>query len=125
MYRYCTANSAYCAIFPSNGILLCQFFTKAHAWFVGTKLYKKNLESFVQKKGMTVRTKVGILITSTLVMGFGFFMMLRKSLTIPCVILAIVWIGHMVYFLFGIKTIPEIDLKQGSRKQEICLQEEK
>ncbi len=76
-----------------------------HDWFVGTKLYKKNLESFVQKKGMTVRTKVGIILPVTLLMGFGFFMMWRKGLAIPCVILAIVWACHMVYFLFGVKTI--------------------
>lgn len=78
---------------------------KLHDWFVGTKLYKKNLESFVQKKGMTVRTKVGIILPVTLVMGFGFFMMWRKELTAPCVLLAIVWACHMVYFLFGVKTI--------------------
>ena len=80
-----------------------------HEWFVGTKLYKKNLESFVQKKGMTVRTKVGIILPVTLVMGFGFFMMWRKALTVPCVILAIVWICHIVYFLFGVKTISGTD----------------
>ena len=82
---------------------------KLHDWFVGTKLYKKNLESFVQKKGMTVRTKVGIILPVTLVMGFGFFMMWRKALTVPCVILAIVWICHIVYFLFGVKTISGTD----------------
>ena len=27
---------------------------KLHDWFVSTKLYKKHLESFVKKKGMTV-----------------------------------------------------------------------
>lgn len=78
---------------------------KLHDWFVGTKLYKKNLESFVQKKGMTVRTKVGIILSVTLLMVFGFFMMWRKELTVPCVILAIVWVCHMVYFLFGVRTI--------------------
>lgn len=78
---------------------------KLHDWFVGTRLYKKNLESFVQKKGMTVRTKVGIILPVTLLMGFGFFMMWRKELIVPCVILAIVWVCHMVYFLFGVRTI--------------------
>lgn len=76
---------------------------KLHDWFVGTKLYKKNLESFVQKRGMTVRTKVGIILPVTLVMGIGFFMMWSKALTIPCLILAIVWICHMCIFLFGVK----------------------
>ncbi len=78
---------------------------KLHDWFVGTSLYKKNLESFVQKKGMTAKTKAGIIIPVTLLMGFGFFMMLRKGLIVPCVILGIVWVCHIVYFLFGVKTI--------------------
>ena len=46
---------------------------KLHDWFVSTKLYKKHLESFVKKKGMTVQTKVGVIIPVTLLMGFGIF----------------------------------------------------
>lgn len=79
---------------------------KLHSWFLGTKFYKKHLESFVQKKGMTVSTKAGILTSVTALMAVGFFLMLRKGLTIPCIILAVVWACHLVYFLFGVKTIP-------------------
>ena len=77
---------------------------RLHDWFVGTKLYKKNLESFVQKKGMTMKTKLGILIPVTLLMGFGFLMM--KNVPVGRVILAIVWVCHVIYFLFGVRTIP-------------------
>lgn len=80
---------------------------KLHDWFVGTKLYKKHLESFVQKKGMTCRTKISILTSVTLLMGFGFFMMARKGIWIPCIILAAVWLAHLLYFIFGVKTIKE------------------
>lgn len=78
---------------------------KLHDWFIGTKIYKKHLESFVQKKGMTWKTKTGIIIPVTFLMGFGFFMMMRKNLLVPCMILAIVWFCHMIYFIFGVKTI--------------------
>lgn len=89
---------------------------KLHDWFVGTQLYKKNLESFVQRKGMTVRTKAGILLPVTLLMGVGFLMMWRKGLTLPCGILAFIWVCHMVYFLFGVKTIRPTE--QAPEKEE-------
>ena len=78
---------------------------KLHDWFVGTKMYKKHLESFVKKKGMTVRTKATIMTSVTLLMGFGFTMMMLNAIYIPCIILAVVWICHIIYFVFGVKTI--------------------
>ena len=78
---------------------------KLHDWFVNTKMYKKHLESFVQKKGMTVRTKATIMTSVTLLMGFGFTMMMLKAIYIPCIILAVVWVCHIIYFIFGVKTI--------------------
>lgn len=78
---------------------------KLHDWFISTKMYKKHLESFVKKKGMTVRTKATIMTSVTLLMGFGFTMMMLKAIYIPCIILAVVWICHIIYFVFGVKTI--------------------
>jgi hypothetical protein len=78
---------------------------KMHDWFVNTKMYKKHLESFVQKKGMTVRTKLTIMASVTLLMGFGFTVMMLKRIYIPCIILAVVWVCHIVYFVLGVKTI--------------------
>ena len=82
---------------------------RLHDWFVNTKMYHKHLESFVQKKGMTARTKATILTSVTILMAIGFILMARKAIWVPCVILAIVWACHLVYFLFGVKTIrPEL-----------------
>ncbi|MBR0485187.1 MAG: YbaN family protein [Oscillospiraceae bacterium] len=85
---------------------------KLHDWFISTKLYKKHLKSFVEKKGMLLKTKISIITTITLLMGFGFFMMARKGIWIPCIILAVVWICHIVYFVFGVKTIKEENSEQ-------------
>lgn len=76
---------------------------RLHHWFVNTKLYKSNLESFVKGQGMTKATKIRLVITVTILMGFGFFMMFRKQLYIPCAILAVVWLGHVIYFVFRVK----------------------
>ena len=78
---------------------------KLHDWFIGTRLYKKHLESFVKKKGMTVQTKLGIIIPVTLVMGVGFFVMMRADVFVPSMILAVVWFFHIIYFVFGVRTI--------------------
>lgn len=77
---------------------------KLHTWFIGTKLYKNNLESYVKGQGMTRKTKIKVMITVTALMSFGFFMMLRKNLYVPCTILACVWLFHIVYFSWGVKT---------------------
>ena len=60
---------------------------RLHKWFIGTKLYKNNLESYVKGQGMTLYTKIKVMVTVTLLMAFGFFMMFRKDLYIPCAIL--------------------------------------
>lgn len=80
---------------------------KLHRWFVGTKLYKNNLESFVKGKGMTWAAKLRVMTTVTLLMAFGFTIMMLKALYIPCIILGCVWIFHIIYFIFGIKTLKE------------------
>lgn len=85
---------------------------KLHNWFIGTQMYKKHLESFVQKKGMTVRAKATILTSVTALMAVGFVLMLRKGIIVPCVVLAVVWVCHLVYFLFGVKTIPAAETAQ-------------
>ena len=59
----------------------------------------------MKKEGILVSTKACILTTVTILMGLGFFFMSRKGIWIPCVILAVVWTAHMIYFLFFVKTI--------------------
>lgn len=78
---------------------------KLHDWFVSTDLYKKNLDSYVKKKGMTLKTKLSILCSVTLLMAIGFIMM--KKVPVGRIILAVVWVCHVIYFVFCVKTIDE------------------
>ena len=75
---------------------------KLNNWFINTKLYKNNLESYVKGQGMSFKSKV--IITVTLLMAIGLTLMLIKGIYIPCIILAIVWVTHIVYFTFYVKT---------------------
>ena len=79
---------------------------KLHNWFVGTKLYQDNLEDFVAGRGMTKKVKVRIMVTVTLLMSVGFIVMGLKGIVTGCVVLGCVWVFHIFYFIFGIKTIP-------------------
>ena len=73
-------------------------------WFRGTKLYKNDLESFVKGQGMTRKTKIKVMITVTLLMSIGFAIMFSKEIYVPCIILGGVWLFHIIYFAFFVKT---------------------
>ena len=83
---------------------------KLHNWFIGTKLYRNNLADFVAGRGMTKSAKVRIMITVTLLMSVGFVMMGLKGIVTGCIILGCVWVIHIIYFIFGIKTIPTTEV---------------
>lgn len=77
---------------------------KLHNWFLGTRLYKKNLESYVAGRGMTRQTKIRIMVTVTLIMAVSFAFM--HQVLIGRMVLIGVWVFHVLYLLFGVKTLP-------------------
>lgn len=77
---------------------------KLDKWFRSTKLYKDNLEDYVAGRGMTKKTKIRIMVTVTLLMSIGFIMM--HAVPVGRIVLGCVWAFHILYFLFGVKTIP-------------------
>ena len=103
-------------LLPSFPFLLLAAFCFArsserlHTWFINTKLYKKNLESYVAGKGMTKATKFKILTTVTILMSIGFIMM--SAVPVGRIILAAVWLFHVIYFVWGVKTIPASEVAE-------------
>ena len=98
-------------ILPTTPLLLLAAFCfarsseKLNSWFKGTKLYKDNLETFVKGQGMTKKAKVRIMSTVTIIMAIAFMAM--KNTTIGRICLCIVWLCHIIAFVFVIKTCPE------------------
>ena len=106
----CGAIGAVVPMFPVFPFLLLAAISfgkssdRLYTWFIGTNLYKNNLESYAKGQGMTVGTKIKIMISATIIMAFGVFFMVKKQLYFPCVILGIVWICHFIYFIGIVKT---------------------
>lgn len=103
-------------ILPTVPFLLLAAFCFARSserlnnWFIGTKLYKNNLESYVKGEGMTRKTKIKIMVTVTVLMTVGFIMM--DQVLVGRIALACVWVFHILYFVFGVKTIKKENLAE-------------
>ena len=70
-------------------------------WFKNTKLYRENNI----KNGMTKQAKIRIMCSVSLLMSIGFIMMGLRGIVVGDVVVLIVWIFHMAYFTFGVKTV--------------------
>lgn len=89
-----------------SGFCFARSSEKLHKWFLGTKLYQNNLADLAAGRGMTRKAKIRIMATVTALMGIGILLMGLKGIATGCVILGCVWTFHILYFIFGIKTIP-------------------
>lgn len=79
---------------------------KLDRWFKNTRLYRDNLADYVAGRGMTWKTKIRIMVTVTVLMSIGFAMMGSRGIVTGCIVLSAVWLFHIFYFCFGVKTIP-------------------
>ncbi|WP_139652884.1 YbaN family protein [Raoultibacter phocaeensis] len=95
-------------IIPTTPFLLAAAFffarssDKLNAWFKSTALYKRVLEGYATKRSMTVKAKLAILVPVTVLLAIGF--MLMANVPVGRVVLAVVWIAHVIYFGFVVKT---------------------
>ena len=75
-----------------------------HCWFISTALYKNHLDSFVQHRSMTWRTKFSLLAFASTMLLFAMYFM--SNLWLRLFLLALMLFKYY-YFLFRIKTIRE------------------
>ena len=110
------AIGAFIPILPTVPFLLVSAFCfarsseKLNNWFKSTKLYKNNLESYVRGEGMTIKTKVKIMTTVTILMAIGEVCMMKVPIGQIC--LGVVWLLHVIAFVFFIKTKKEVKKEQ-------------
>lgn len=90
--------------------------TRFNNWFLGTKLYKKHLESFVKQRAMTLKTKITLCAFATTMLMIAFFMM--SNIYGRIVILCVIAVKYY-YFIFRIRTI-----KPGEEAQTAAVQQQ-
>lgn len=94
-------------ILPTTPFLLLAMYAfarsseKMNRWFLETKLYKKHLAGIASGQGMTLKSKMTVILTVTLLMGAGFIMMHKAP--VGRMILAAVWLFHLIYIAVFIK----------------------
>lgn len=95
-------------------LLLASFFfakgsERFHKWFVETKLYKNHLDSFVKSRGMTLKSKLCILlpVSGMLILTIIFLNHVHARIFLVCLI-----IFKYVYFFTRIKTLSEEEVQQ-------------
>lgn len=96
-------------VLPTTPFLLLASFCLAkgserfHTWFTNTGLYKKHLESFVQTRAMTLKTKFSLLIPASAMLILAYSMMPNIYGRLFIIFLIIF---KYFYFFTRIRTIP-------------------
>ena len=78
---------------------------RLHSWFISTRLYKNNLETYMRGQGMTRRTKHRIIASVTVLILISMSIIAICELYWVWSILIAVWAFHILYFVFGVKTL--------------------
>lgn len=98
---------------PATPFLLAAAFCFARssdrldAWFKSTRLYRHVLAGYAKKRSMTAGAKLAVLCPVTALLGVGF--MLMPETVAGRVAVVLVWVCHLVYFGFMVKT----DVRRG------------
>ncbi len=100
---------------------------KLHSLLLATRLYKNNFKTYIENGGMTLVSKIRIIVVISILMTCGFVVMAVKNIYIGCAVLFLIWLIHMIYFIFGIRTIKTSTadyLKKRSTKKDFKTKKE-
>ncbi|MDD5934498.1 MAG: YbaN family protein [Clostridiales bacterium] len=88
---------------------------RLHQWFTNSKLYKKHLESLVNKRGMTMKAKISVIAMASTMLGIGFLLMSKVPVGRVCI--TIVWLFHLYFFFVIVKTLPNELIKPEQQEE--------
>ena len=73
-----------------------------HRMFLESSLYQKTVGAYERDKALTLRAKLSILTSVTAIMMIGAYF--SRNIPIALIIMAIVWIAHIIALAFIVKT---------------------
>ena len=73
-----------------------------HKMFLESSLYQKTVGAYERDKALTLRTKLSILLSVSTIMAVGAYF--SQDMPIALVVMAFVWIGHVIALVFIVKT---------------------
>lgn len=106
------AAAAFLPLLPSfpflllSVVLISKGSPRITKWIVSTKLYQNNVVAIRDRKAMTRSGKIKLIATLTIVFGTSFALV---PLWYVRVLLGLLWVLHVSYFLFRIKTISKAE----------------
>ena len=78
---------------------------RLNSWFLSTRLYRRTIDGFIHNRTMTIKTKMLLLSSITVFMGISFTtMLIFRTPVILQALLATIWLCHVIYFGFIVKT---------------------
>ena len=75
---------------------------RLHKMFLASSLYQKTVAAYERDKALTLRAKLSILASVTTIMLIGAYF--SRNIPIALIIMAVVWIAHVIALLFVVKT---------------------
>lgn len=73
-----------------------------HRMFLESSLYQKTVGAYERDKALTLRTKLSILLSVSTIMAVGAYF--SQDMLIALIVMAFVWIGHVIALVFIVKT---------------------
>jgi len=73
-----------------------------HKMFLESSLYQKTVGAYERDKALTLRTKLSILLSVSTIMAIGAYF--SQDMPIALIVMAFVWIGHVIALVFIVKT---------------------
>ena len=88
-------------------------------WFMSISFHKKYIQSFYEKKGMTLKNKLIILSFASIMLAVAFYFSAKPYARI---LIACVFLAKYYVFIFKIKTLPD-DEKSAIKADAGCVEQ--